>query len=149
MQHGPAGPRCGGAPPLPAGDDGLHVRIGPAQCRVADWHRRTGGERVLGHDAEVPAPSSSAAGPEQIRVLRGAGADGTAVGEHDLDSSESIAREAVLAVLEADAASEGEAGDPTVAQVPVGTVRAYGSRAAWTEYKLAPAPTTTVWLLLL
>ena len=38
---------------------------------------------------------------------------------------------------------------PTVAQVPVGTVRANGSSAAWTAYRLAPAPTTTVRLLLL
>lgn len=38
---------------------------------------------------------------------------------------------------------------PTVAQVPVGTVRANGSSAVWTAYKVAPAPTTTVRLLVL
>ena len=61
--------------------------------------------------------AESAAGtaqrPEQVRVVGGVGADGAAVGQHDLGGDDVVDREPVLAGEKADPAGGGQPAEPT------------------------------------
>ena len=75
-------------------------------------------ERQRGRDAEVPAAAVQR--PEQVGVLVRAGGDPGAVGGHQLDRDQVVARETVLALEPPRSATEREPGDSGGRHTPAG-----------------------------
>jgi hypothetical protein len=76
------------------------ARPGPRVGQPAGEHRSDGVQRVgeRGEDAEVSAAAAQA--PEQVRVLLRAGMQHVAVGDHDVDRKQVVAREAADRITE-------------------------------------------------
>ena len=79
----------------------------PEDRPAVDGADRVGAEEERGHDPEVAAAAPH--GPEEIRVLLGAGRDQAAVREDHVDPEEVVDGQAVLAAEVADPAAQGEA----------------------------------------
>ena len=92
------------------------------------------------HDPEVPAGAAHA--PEQLRLLRLAGADETPVGSDELDRADVVDREPEMALEPPHATAEGQARDPCVTDDTDGTDEAVllGSHVELAEERPAVDP---------
>jgi len=97
-------------PALPGGDDGGRLRGLPLQAERRAGRGRHGAQRQRRDDAELP-PAGAAQRPEQVGMVVGVALDDAAVGEDDPRRDEPVAREAVAAAEDADAATERQPGD--------------------------------------
>ena len=106
-------------PRLPALHHVPGVRPSPAEAEQDQLAQVVSAERERGGDAEVTAAAASA-GPVQAPVAVVATGRGGAVGEHDVERPEIVARQSVDAGQHADAAAESQAGDADGRAGPAG-----------------------------
>ena len=87
---------------------------------TAGDHRADGVERVLERRGDTEITAAAANGPEEIRVLVGAGAYHTAVGHHHVGGPQVVECEAVLRHQPANSAAQRQARDPRAADDAAG-----------------------------
>jgi hypothetical protein len=104
--------RCGREPILPPGQDPLGRLPRKHVLGVGERHVHRHELEGHGRDHAEIAAAAPAGGPEEVLILALAGAKKLAVGGHDLDLHQAVAREPVAARQKAQSTARHEAGDP-------------------------------------